>query len=458
MARKRKNRTHVQAPEDPTEFPPRSFVVKSGDVGRPVGHLIQDLRRVMSPNTATKLRERKVNKLRDYVALSGPLAVSHLLVFARTDAGLNLRIGKLPRGPTVGFRVNSYSLAHDIAAMLKHPKTMSGAMYMSAPLLVLNNFPADRAEFKLLSTVLHNMFPAINVAKLKINQTRRVVLFSYNAESDTIDFRHYAIDVKATGVTKGVKKIIDLKGLPNLSQFADISEYIRQQTNAADSDVEDGGASTVELPQKYAGRNNRRAEQRAIKLTELGPRLDLNLVKIQEGLCTGEVLYHKYVTKSADEVADMRARTAAREADKARRKANQEANVAKKKAAKEARRAARRAEGKSELSDSDSEEDEVDEAAGDDEIDYLDAFGGAGRNPAAASARNEDWDEEMDLEEDSDAEHDGGRAPATVDSDSDDDDEDEDARPPPAKKQAPAPAKSSSRAAAKGKKPKPTRR
>jgi ribosome biogenesis protein SSF1/2 len=70
------------------------------------------------------------------------------------------------------------------------------------------------------------MYPSIDVNDLKISQTRRIVLYNYNAEMDTIDFRHYAIDVKVTGVSKGVRNIINEKELPDLSQFGDISEYI----------------------------------------------------------------------------------------------------------------------------------------------------------------------------------------------------------------------------------------
>jgi ribosome biogenesis protein SSF1/2 len=67
-----------------------------------------------------------------------------------------------------------------------------------------------------------------------------------------------------------------------------------REINAAESDMEDNPESTVTLPQDYVGRNNRQSEQRAIRLTELGPRMDLTLVKIQDGVCAGEVLYHKY--------------------------------------------------------------------------------------------------------------------------------------------------------------------
>lgn len=41
----------------------------------------------------------------------------------------------------------------------------------------------------------------------------------------------------------------------------------------------------------------------SIRLQELGPRLTLELMKVERGLCEGEVLYHSYVTKTAEEVS-----------------------------------------------------------------------------------------------------------------------------------------------------------
>lgn len=40
----------------------------------------------------------------------------------------------------------------------------------------------------------------------------------------------------------------------------------------------------------------------SIRLQELGPRLTLELMKVERGLCEGEVLYHSYVKKTQDEV------------------------------------------------------------------------------------------------------------------------------------------------------------
>lgn len=84
--------------------------------------LVRDMRNVMQPHTAIKLRERKSNKLKDFVVMAGPLNVSHLLVFSQSESGTTqLRLGRMSRGPTITFKVENYSLAKDVRRILKHP-------------------------------------------------------------------------------------------------------------------------------------------------------------------------------------------------------------------------------------------------------------------------------------------------------------------------------------------------
>jgi ribosome biogenesis protein SSF1/2 len=50
-----------------------------------VRELIKDTRRMMAPFTALKLTERKSNRLKDFVAMSGALGVSHMLCYSTTE-------------------------------------------------------------------------------------------------------------------------------------------------------------------------------------------------------------------------------------------------------------------------------------------------------------------------------------------------------------------------------------
>lgn len=131
---------------------------------------------------------------------------------------------------------------------------------------------------------------------MQLADARRVVLLNYNSDTNMIDFRHYAIGVKPIGVSKSVKKIITTE-VPNLADFEDISEYVLREAIVSESDVEDGPDSTVTLGQDYVGRGNKQSEQRAIRLHEIGPRMQLTLTKVENGLCNGEVLYHHFGKK-----------------------------------------------------------------------------------------------------------------------------------------------------------------
>lgn len=42
------------------------------------------------------------------------------------------------------------------------------------------------------------------------------------------------------------------------------------------------------------GRANQASTKSAVKLQELGPRMTIQLVKIEEGLCSGEVIFNEY--------------------------------------------------------------------------------------------------------------------------------------------------------------------
>jgi len=64
----------------------------------------------------------------------------------------------------------------------------------------------------------------------------------------------------------------------------------------------------VVLPDRYIGRGNAPSQQSALKLTEIGPRVTLQAYKIEKEVGGGEILYHKYVHKTAEEAEAIRAK------------------------------------------------------------------------------------------------------------------------------------------------------
>ncbi|KAL6966775.1 hypothetical protein U1Q18_032568, partial [Sarracenia purpurea var. burkii] len=55
----------------------------------------------------------------------------------------------------------------------------------------------------------------------------------------------------------------------------------------------DDEAATVSLGDDL-GRVNRASTKSAVKLQEIGPRMTLKLIKIEEGLCSGGVMFSEY--------------------------------------------------------------------------------------------------------------------------------------------------------------------
>ncbi|KAJ1172560.1 hypothetical protein NDU88_004405 [Pleurodeles waltl] len=314
---------------------PHSFVFHRGQIGKNVHELILNMRRVMEPFTATSLKVRKKNALKDFVSVAGPLGVTHFLVFSKTSTGVNFKAARLPRGPTLTFRVTQYSLVKDVVSSLKRHR-MHEQQFTHPPLLILNNFSLPGMHIKLMATVFQHMFPSINVHKVNLNTIKRCVLMNYDPDTQLIEFRHYSLKVVPVGMSKGMKKLLQEK-FPNMSKWEDISELLVKGANLSESEAEqDEEHNITELPQVYAGRGNMKAQQSAVRLTEIGPRMTLQLLKIEEGLNDGNVLYHSFIQKTEEEIKAALERKEKKLKLKAQRRQKQEQDIQQKKEQREA--------------------------------------------------------------------------------------------------------------------------
>ncbi|KAJ3760109.1 Brix domain-containing protein [Lentinula raphanica] len=372
MGRRRKTRTHLkgEASKDASDdSAPKSFIVKHGQVGSSISQLVRDMRKVMEPNTASRLKERNRNKLKDYLTLAPALHVTHLLAFTLTDIAPSFRIVRLSNGPTLSFRVERYSLMKDIMNTSKRARSI-GMEYLTPPLLVLASFPPPGPNtpphLPLVMKAFQSLFPALSPQNLTLSSARRVVLVSYNPERGTIDFRHYIITVKPYGVSKRVRRVLEGVTTKNasgsvldLGNEKDVADFLLRKrgepgpdggyesaASSAESAAGDDG-DTVNLADDYVGRNNKKGQRRAVRLDEVGPRLELRLVKITEGVPgkEGAVIYHEFgnctyfsqtsrfssLKKSKKEIAAQNAAQAAKEKLRLERRREQERNVARKK-------------------------------------------------------------------------------------------------------------------------------
>lgn len=80
------------------------------------------MRNIMYPYTASKLRESKKNSIKDFVAAAGIFGVSHMLMFTQSETANYMRIVKNPKGPTLTFKINEYSLARDVVKFVQDNK------------------------------------------------------------------------------------------------------------------------------------------------------------------------------------------------------------------------------------------------------------------------------------------------------------------------------------------------
>nr|XP_012291604.1 suppressor of SWI4 1 homolog isoform X2 [Aotus nancymaae] len=259
---------------------PHSFVFTRGCAGQNLRQLTLDVRRVMEPLTASRLQVRKKNSLKDCVAVAGPLGVTHFLILSKTETSVYFKLMRLPGGPTLTFQVK----------------------------------------------------------KVNLNTIKRCLLIDYNPDSQELDFRHYSIKVVPVGASRGMKKLLQEK-FPNMSRLQDISELLATGAGLSESEAEpDGDHNITELPQAIAGRGNMPAQQSAVRLTEIGPRMTLQLIKVQDGIGEGKVMFHSFVRKTEEELQAILEAKEKRLQLKAQRRAQQAQNVQRKQEQREAHR------------------------------------------------------------------------------------------------------------------------
>ncbi|KAK9835617.1 hypothetical protein WJX74_004263 [Apatococcus lobatus] len=332
--RRVKKRTHLPQPEaQGKQRPPKTFVFWRGKHGLILKSLESDLRKVMSPNTASHLKESKKNMLKDFVNIAGPLGVTHFVILTATQGSCYMRVAKSPRGPTVTLKIHEYALIRDVVSAQQRPRTPD-SIWKNSPLVVMSSMGGSE-ELKLVTVLFQNLFPTINVQGVKLSDCQRVVLLSHNPETGRISFRHYSIVAKPSGVSKGVKSIVGRR-LPDLSRLHDVSELLTTGGYGSESEGEEAAESRVTLPQDL-GHGNLAARQSRVRLHEIGPRMELEVVKIEEGLCSGKVLHHAFVEKSAEAVNKQQTEVEQQRKLKEERRRHQEENMKRKEAEQRAR-------------------------------------------------------------------------------------------------------------------------
>ena len=102
------------------------------------------------------------------------------------------------------------------------------------------------------------------------------------------------------GLNRGVKKIVTSK-VPNLGRCSDTGDLMEGRGGGvSESEAEEDDASHVTTPAGVGVRGVVGGATSSVRLVELGPRMSLRLVKIEEGLLDGEILHHEFVEKTKE--------------------------------------------------------------------------------------------------------------------------------------------------------------
>lgn len=76
---------------------------------------MMDFRRVMSPFTASNLKVKKANVLKDFLTIAGPMNVKHLVTFSKTRETVGMRLITVPKGPTMSFAIDEFALRKKVS-------------------------------------------------------------------------------------------------------------------------------------------------------------------------------------------------------------------------------------------------------------------------------------------------------------------------------------------------------
>lgn len=298
--KKRKNsRKHKGSSWEPAAIKeaPHSFIIKKGTIGGGLMKLMQDMRSVFEPFTAKNLHVMRKNSVRDFVSVASIFHVQNMLIITKTEKSAYLRFCKLPRGPTLTYKILNYTLKKDVVGSQRKPCS-SPDLYLRAPLMIMKSFNEkvegdEEHEFdqnELQTIMWQGLFPSIDVRHMKLLKMKRCVLLRLNTENGNIDFRHYAIRVRPVGVSKQIRRLVTRKKIPDLGKFQSIDDMLDE--GGMSSGASDGEEDQLDVSRHVDTSNEDFSTSKsAIRLVELGPRMTIKLHKINEGLLGGIKLY-----------------------------------------------------------------------------------------------------------------------------------------------------------------------
>ena len=317
---RKKKRTHIVEERDqrlkPTLY---SAIYHRGTADPSMNEFLRDWRRTFHPYTFSKLKQNSRMTAKDVAAVSELLSLKHLHLFTSSMQGAMLRLGRLPHGPTLTFRVESYSTACDALRIQKKVYTSGQIHYDHPPVIICNGFSKtanNRSELRLLSQFFCSLSPDLSVEKdSHLNRLSRVLFFhclmNNERATDNIGLESSVKEHKVAKASKSREIWIEVRHYGRIlrpvvirhtfaeKRISNSPVSLKHKKKKPDitgmdkpSSETDGEGKSVCLPENTTYRDHRGRFR--LKLVELGPRLTLRLLRVESRLCEGEIIYHAH--------------------------------------------------------------------------------------------------------------------------------------------------------------------
>jgi ribosome biogenesis protein SSF1/2 len=250
----------------------------------------------MAPNTFSKLRESKRNSVEDFVQVAGTLGATHLIRVSNNEKNVgHIHLSRMPAGPCFDLKINKLSLVSDLRSQV-----LSGGIAMSRddeqypPVAILNGFKSTDDKFaQLLSEAIKGLVPPIDITNINVRTCRRVILFNFDGQSQTLSIRHFRIGLtkksvatlptgQSCGVILNVRKS---SRIPNLGKLVSIADLVTPKRESIEDGKEEAQIEIV------TSKSNKKS---SLVLTEIGPRIDASLSRVMSGVEEGTVLFSKF--------------------------------------------------------------------------------------------------------------------------------------------------------------------
>ena len=238
---------------------PKSMILRRSKMEKEGRRVEKNLRDLMYPFTAMKLKETTKLKLKDIMEVSRNYNVKNMIFLTSKNTNLYLKFLVTPTGPTLTFKVCSYVLSNDLQQLLPRNKTVN-TITLGIPMVICKGFDESNAKENsqdhLMHSLFKNLFPGVLHHKnMNANSFKRCVFFYFNKEKNVVELRNYFIKKHITDINKNLKKMLNDGHIPNFENVNDVADlFAGNDPNLSESDIDFLPNSKVEIEDKVMGK------------------------------------------------------------------------------------------------------------------------------------------------------------------------------------------------------------